>query len=308
MKGIFYSTITVIFIIPMLVFTFAYLDSFRAVSQTTASKAVGDKIASFSKSIDSDLPRAVNIIAKRSIEANINHIESSGASLDDAESRIKESMTNGTVFGNSTVLNNFTISLWANILNSKGSAYGFDTSIDILSINITPVDSYHVGVGVIISVNMSDSGSNTNLYRVYDTTIPVSVEGLVDPLYLLYTNGLIKRTIRAPNITVYGATGVDTALVREFYMQSADGPSFLDRLEGRLTQGTYNVSQTIGLETFVYLPEIQANGLQVKTGQSSIDYLYFSSSNNPGQSVNNSAYSWLKMNTGQATKYGVTLV
>jgi hypothetical protein len=307
MKGIFYSTITILFIVPILFFAFVYMDAVKTASEGSTSKAIADRIVSFSKSIDSDLPRAANIIVRRSIESNINYIATNGIALDDAEARISESMLNGTVFGSSTILNNFTITSWASVLRSKGAAYGFDTDIDIISINITPLDSYHISVGVIIFVNITDMSKTTNLYRIYNTNIPISIEGLVDPLYLLNTNGLIKRTIKAPGTTVYGATNVDAAVAGKYYMQSGNGPSFLDRLEGRLT-GAYTAENTIGLETFVYLPELQANGLPVKTDQNSIDYLYFSSSSQPGQAVSGSAYGWLRLNSEQAAVYGVTLI
>ena len=307
MKGIFYSTITLIFIVPIVFFAFVYLDAARSAAEGSTAKAIGDKIISFSKSVDSDLPRTMDIVVKRSVEANVKYIEENGVPLDNAEARITEAMTNGTVFGNSTVLNNFTITSWANTLNAKGGRYGFNTNIGIISINITPLDSYTIVVGVIISVNVSHPTGETSLYRVYDTEIPVSIEGQIDPLYMLNTNGLLKRTIEPPNITVYGAANFDAAVAREYYMQSQGGPSFLDRLEGRLVSKYANATN-IGLETFVFVPELQANGLTVKPNQNSIDFLYFNSSTHSGQQVNSSAYSWLRLNNEQAARYGVTLI
>ncbi len=309
MKGIFYSTITVIFIVPVIFFAFVYLDAARTASEGTVTKVIGDKIASFSRSIESDLPRAMDIVAKRSIKANIDYIEKNGMPLDSAEGRISESMVNGTVFG-ATGSNNFTITSWAAQLNAKGSDYGFTVNVTVLDINITPLDSYHIAIGTIISVNVTEPASGTILYRVYGTNIPVSIEGQIDPLYMLNTNGLLKRTIQAPNITVYGTSNLDTAVAQAYYMQSDQGPSFLDRLEGRLdiSSAYSNAANIIGLESFVYVPELQANGLTVKPEQNSVDYLYFSSSNQPGQQVSGSAYNWLRLNSVQAATYGVTLV
>ena len=306
MKGIFYSTITVLFVLPMLFFASVYLDSLKTSGEGAIAKAVGDKLLSFSRSVDSDLPRAMDIIVKRSVGANVDYIEVHGQPLDNAKSRIAESMINGTVFGNSTNLNNFTITIWANIISMKGSSYGLASNVSVISTDITPLDSYHIGVGMVISANISEPKSETSLYRIYNTTIAVSIEGQIDPLYLLNTNGLLKRAIQAPNITVYGAANVDSAVARAYYMQSDAGPTFFDRLEGRLSN-SYNQTG-IGLEAFVYLPELQANGLPVKTDQSSIDYIYFNPSSITGQAVNGSAYNWLRLNSQQAAKYGVTLI
>ncbi len=302
MKGIFYSAIVILFVIPLVFFAAVYMESVRTSSEGFASKAVSDKMASFAKSINNDLPRATKIIARRSIEANIQHVELYGTPLDDAEKRITEAMMNGTVYGNTTVLDDFTLVSWSDIIAAKGAEYGFSTSINITSVNITSLDSYDVAVGVIITVNITDSTASTNLYRIYDTTFPVSIAGIIDPLYLLKTNGLIKRTINPPTETVYGVASLDNAVTSAYYMQSLSGANFLDRMEGRLT------SSSGGLESFVYLPDLQANGLEIKPDQNSADYLYFDDATNPGQQVNNSAYTWLRLNAEQAVVYGVTII
>ena len=111
MKGIFYSAITILFVAPILVVAFVYVNSLDTYSKIDTSKTVGDKVASYSKSVNSDLPRAMKIISRRSIDTNLNYIDLTGVPLDNAEARISETIHNGTVFGNSTVVNNFTITI-----------------------------------------------------------------------------------------------------------------------------------------------------------------------------------------------------
>ena len=306
MKGIFYSAITILFVAPILVVAFVYVNSLDTYSKIDTSKTVGDKVASYSKSVNSDLPRAMKIISRRSIDTNLNYIDLTGVPLDNAEARISETIHNGTVFGNSTVVNNFTITNWANSITAKGSSYGFATNVSVIGVNITPLDSYHVLVHTVVSVNVTDVTSSTNLYRIYSVGIPISIEGLLDPLYTLNTNGLLKRVIQSPNITVYGVANFDNAVFYEYYMPSIAGPSFLDRMEGRLSS-KYAV-QGIGLESVVYLPELQAAGLTIKSGQNTFDYLYFSNLSQSGQSVNGTAYAWVQANSGQAATYGLTLI
>lgn len=305
MKAIFYSATVALFVIPLLLLSAVYLESMKSVSEEYTQKSVNDKLLSIAKSIDNDLPRAARIIGRRSLEANIQYIEINGIPLSDVEASMSEAMINGTVLGNITTLDNFTLTRWASDLNEEFRIYGLDSNISVLSINITQEDSYNVIVGVIISVNITDSTGNTNLYRIYDTRFYISIAGVIDPLYLLETNGVFKRTIVQPSQTVYGVGAVDSATASKWYMESANGPSLLDRMEGRLVN-TYGSGT--GLETIVNLPDLQANGFTIKTDQVVFDYLYFDGVAHSGQAVNNSAYTWLRFDADHASIYGVELV
>ena len=156
-----------------------------------------------------------------------------------------------------------------------------------------------------VSVNASNPSADMQLYRIFKATVPVSIEGLDDPLYTLKTNGVLKRAIKKPNITISGAQNFDVAVGQGFYMSSNQGAGFLDRLEGRLTpSGKYDSG---GLESIVYTPSLQANGIIVKPGQTDIDYLYFDSAAYPGSPVNQSSYSWLRIDAQHAATYNITL-
>lgn len=308
MKGIFYSIVTIMFVTPLVLFTFVYLDSVAENTGILTTKTAGDKLASYSSSVEDDLPRAVNIIARRAVESSANYVDTNGLALSDSESSIIELMSNGTLNGNLTN-QGFTFSTWVSDLKQKGGSYGFSTDVGITDINVRPLDPYNIQVNVSIFVNMSDRSGTMNFYRVYTTARPVSVEDVIDPLYTLNTNGLLKRTILRPNMTVSGVQAVDISVASRFYMNSSAGPSFLERLEGKLTRAVKYENYTwIGLETFVNLPELQANGLPVKGNQSSLEYLYFSSSAFGGQLVNQSSYNWLRLGAGDAARYGVTLL
>ena len=115
MRGIFYSVIIILFTFPLLFLSAMYVDSIKTASEGFTTKAVSDKMVSFAKSVDSDLPRATKIIARRSVEANIQYIEIYGTPLDDAEKRITEAIMNGTFYGNTTVLDNFTLTSWSKL-------------------------------------------------------------------------------------------------------------------------------------------------------------------------------------------------
>lgn len=64
-----------------------------------------------------------------------------------------------------------------------------------------------------------------------------------------------------------------------YYYSSNDGPSFLDRLEGKLTCDYCSLtSNTIGLESFVNKDEFISLSLPVDLNKTNVDYLYFNSS------------------------------
>jgi len=102
----------------------------------------------------------------------------------------------------------------------------------------------------------------------------------------------------------------DKAVEEGFYMPSSDGAGFLDRLEGRLQgSGKYNTTnETTGLESIVFIPTLQANGFIIRDNQTTVDYLYFDASSNPGYRVNQTQYNWLRMDIEHANTYNITTI
>lgn len=309
MKGIFYSIIAVLFVAPLVMLTLANLGFYQTGSETATTKIVGDRLAAYTKSVDSDIPRALDIMTKRSISAVIVYIETKGTPVNDSAALLGELITNGTIYGNLSSTD-FTVTSWASLLKQKGEVYGFSTDVRVLNIRFYSIDSYNIGAEITLSVNATNPAANMELYRVYNRSVPVSIEGFNDPLYTLKTNGVLKRTIRAPNFTVSGVANFDSAAANQLYMPSPEGSGFLDRLEGRLRgSGKYNISSNVtGLESVVYIPSLQANGVAIKHGQTTIDYLYFDTASYPGLQVNLSSYNWLKIGSAHASTYNITIV
>ncbi len=308
MRGIFYTTATVIFVAPIVLIITVYLASVQTSAGGLTTKALGDRLAGYASSVDNDIPRAMNIITRRSIQAAIVDMESTGQPMINAEERIVELMMNGTIYGNITNLSSqdFTLRSWSSELAAKGLVYGFRTNVTVISVVVRPYDTYRLGVNLRLFVNASDRAGTMKLERIYNTTVPVSIEGIIDPLYMLKTNGVFKVPVTAPNITVYGVAALDRAIAEKFYTPSTNGPSFLDRLEGRLSISPKYAGMTnIGLETIVNLPELQANGFAIKPDQSDVDYIYFDALEQTGSVVSGSSYAWLRLDAAHKSKYGV---
>ncbi len=308
MKGIFYSMAAVLFIIPLVMLAVANLSYIQTESSRATSKIIGDKLASYCKSIDNDLPRAIEIMEARSVANAVIYMENNGTPLTSSQQVLSELMQNGTIYGSGSP-SNFTLSSWTFDLQSKGMMYGFNTQIKVLNITFQSQDSYFVAASVQISLNATYPQENMGIYRVYNTTVAVSIEGYDDPLYTLGTNGVLKREIRRPQIAVNGSENFDSAVASGYYMPSQKGAGFLDRLEGRLVaSGKYGTTSLGGLESVVFIPDLQANGIPIREEQTAIDYLYFNQSALQGKAVNLSAFSWLRIDSEHAAVYNLTLI
>lgn len=297
MKGVFYSAIVLILLVPLVMLAATNINLYQHDSERIKTRVISGKLAAFTKSIESDMPHSIDIISKRSIGRAVVYVETNGA-LNDSALILRELMINGTLNGSGS--SNFTLTSWALLLRQKGELYGFDTEIRIINVSFSYNNSYNIGVEVGIEVNATKA--DMALYRIYKTTAFVSIEGFDDPLYTLKTNGILKRTVKSPNMTITGQ-GFDDAVRYGFYMPSSEGPGFLDRLEGRLRNGKYG---NTGLESVVYLPSLQANGLAIKEDQSNIDYLYFDPTIYPGTAMNQSFYSWLRIDSTHMAVYNIS--
>jgi hypothetical protein len=91
-----------------------------------------------------------------------------------------------------------------------------------------------------------------------------------------------------------------------YYVPSENGPSFFDRLEGRLTN-TY----TYGIESFVDLQELSDFELNIYPWKTTTDFLYFSNISYPGHTIRGFYYEWFTIDdepfdgTTRAEWYGV---
>lgn len=83
------------------------------------------------------------------------------------------------------------------------------------------------------------------------------------------------------------------------YYFSGNGPNFLKRLEGDLN------SSSVGMETFVNLPELQSYGLPIKEDVISVAYIYFGEQEYIGYPVRG-LQSWFRVNQTFSDKYGLT--
>jgi len=91
-------------------------------------------------------------------------------------------------------------------------------------------------------------------------------------MYLIETGLVTNTIIRSPYISFVSGADVSNLISHvenSYYVASDSAPSFLDRLEG------VNVANENGIESFVYLPSLTAQGIST-SDKSCVDYIYFS--------------------------------
>ena len=164
--------------------------------------------------------------------------------------------------------------------------------------NCTGPVTFGGGSGILVTQNASGLGGYTGI--VSETSDLPSV-GCYSVGNANVVN-IVNQTIQEQNYsTLYldQATGVwllpiSSGLVY-YNMFPSSGPDFLARLEGRLTQTAK------GLESFVF----DDTGITLKTGQSRVDYKYFSSSSISGSKVRGLP-SWFRIDSSSGADYNVT--
>ena len=381
-KGIFFSII-LFFLATTLVGMIAIQRSL--VSYRREQMYIETRINAINNHYDSvirDLGKTIEASTQRAIIACINNISLDFVPLQDANVSIKELVIHGTLNGEKVFLmENATIPYWVPKIEDVSTLKGFHVDIDDGMINETlvvkPYSSFYLLVEADIGINITDMQGVSALNRTMRISKTVSIEGLEDPLYLLYFHGLSSNYVwESPYVGNYtqllltgtggngyvygvatkieanrvgkilvvndanpptdlsGALGViskvdilvdptipfidDVSTIdvisegqnilldgngvnskvwyignfkkhiegltstnddHSYYQTSNDGPSYLDRLEGRYSidpKYSSQIDKEIGLESFVD-KTIFPGEVSPDQERTNIDYLYFSS-------------------------------
>jgi len=312
MRGLVYSIITLLLLTPIFLFIAAYLEAEQTRDEQTVLKIRGDEISNYAESISLDVPRILDMTSKRALVAALNYIDVNGTPLDDAQYRVEELMLNRTIYGsNSSFMTSSSLHDWEDRIEAIGTRFGLIANVSVLALEVAPYDSFRLNVSLSIGVNITDAVSSIAVRRAYHEYELLSLEGFEDPLYPLNTNGFIKRTIARAGGPVSGAEAVDNATDLKWYMASSEGPSFLDRMEGRLHVSPRYAAMTanpIGLDSFAGLQEFSGAGIAIDLNKSVVDHMYFNATHYDAWPVDGSNITWMKLDEQHATIYGVALI
>ena len=208
MKAQTYSLITIILVVPLMLYITSYLPAASELNYNVMERILSDQLCMVERSIEQDFSKAVEISGKRAFIAATGDVISKGVSLDDAIPDIIELMTNGSLYGNETiVMYNNTIYDW----NEKIKELNIEYIMELKQENLTASNSDGMNVHVTMRfiINITDKLSTARITRDFYKTTIISLEDIEDPLFPLNTGGYVSRSMREHPYP-YHAIKIDT--------------------------------------------------------------------------------------------------
>jgi hypothetical protein len=292
-KAFFFTMIAVIILS-------LFLASFSLYSEVQDRKSVQkrvDTMNSFLSSVEKDLSRKLYISTYRVVFLAESKIITDRAYITNLSGFFEDAFIRGKVGSNDNVLElqGYNISAIVKDVKEDSGLVGANFTIDERSIGITvsQTDPWHVKVTLILNMTLSDNEQVALINRTsYEVSAYVPITNFEDPLYFMRTSGAVTNPIaqspysfRSDNILNFSRH-----VNNSYYYANPAAPSFLQRLSGNLT----NESNGNGIESFVNLQKIQAQGVSIDSGKSTVDYIYFGSSD-PAYYTVTGMPAWFKM-------------
>ncbi len=360
-KGVFYSVLTIIILVPVIALSSVYSETLRGYGVDIGSNVRLKSGLYFLDSVNEDFERAVRIVGRRSLTACINHIVNEGEGLDSAEDTILELFENRTINGTVSEIMDYSIYDWMNRSDDVAIKRGFVLEREIRSVDVSMGDPWNVMFSLEMHVKLKDRQNLFSYEKNLTKNVYVPIDDLEDPLYTIETDGRVARKVHkhdgnltervltgsggngwASGVSVKtgdpgsvsgkdekilvienadssfssfagvvagsNTTSLGTAYVLDSGWDSVanntrmvvegsegevweienlyslhqnrlyiegEGPSFLDRLEGKLT----NSYPDAGLESLVNKGDHEGTGSYYEE-RSNVDYIYFNGSSN----------------------------
>lgn len=162
------------------------------------------------KSMVKDVDKSLKIITRRAISVAFSNVSVSEGGqppqpLDEANETLVELILDGTLEGSSEpLMENATFTYWINKMKELSMLRGFDMNVNINLLEVKPYDYLNLLVKTELNISISDKQGVAEINRLVDVNSIVSLEGLEDPLYPLYTSGFGSNLIRkSPYIANY---------------------------------------------------------------------------------------------------------
>ncbi len=154
------------------------------------------------ESMTKDIDKSLQIISRRAVSVAFSNVSVSEAGipphpLDEANETLAELILNGTLEGTEEpLMENATFNYWIDRIKELSILKGFDMDVSTNSLVVKPYDYLHLLVKTEMDIDISDKQGVAEINRSVTVNSIVSLEGLEDPLYPLYTNGLGSNVIR----------------------------------------------------------------------------------------------------------------
>ena len=233
----------------------------------------------FIKDLEDDIENAIFISGFRALLSLEDYMmewdqffnEMGAPSLNDA---FKDAFLNGTIMDPNgltekmSIITDNTFSNWTTKMKDQANKNGIRLNFTINSVSVTQTEPFMVDISINLDISIQDK-KNTASWPVDKTyTKKINITGLVDPLYLVNTDGVANNTIRE---TIYSNWPADLSahLSNAHYRKHTDAPNYLMRFENDLG------SDSNGIESLV-TDRLKDEGLSVSP-KSAVDFIYFDS-------------------------------
>jgi hypothetical protein len=201
MKGIFYSIMISLMLIPILALIIFYSHSSQMRDIDIDIRA--NELEYFTKSIEKDLSRFIEINGKRSLIAAVSKmVVNKSFVLDDAQMRLSEMIENGTLYGEpAPLVDASNLETWKGKIEDMADRTGFNVEFKDIQIDVTQNDSFNISFDINMTINISDKTEVMGVIKNVTAFVLVSIEGIEDPTFPLNTLGRVVRFIRASNVS-----------------------------------------------------------------------------------------------------------
>ncbi|MBS3097204.1 hypothetical protein J4209_00245 [Candidatus Woesearchaeota archaeon] len=303
-KGIFFTfiaiTLTAVVILSFIIHTQYRLRNKMFVIETRI-----DTLNDFIQDTETDLERGLYIAAFRAILSLEQYITTEGVFLNNTELNFKEIILYGTINNTAIdIMQGATFPDWAERIQEEADKIDITINFLINDITLNQTNPWYVDVNSNISMNVTDKKQTASWEKNRKITTSINIENFEDPLYVINSYGRVTNKIKRTNATDFGDVNqLKTHLENSYYIASTSGPSFLMRLEGKLSSSPY------GIESLVNVREFTAEEVPV-VADSHVDYIYFDEGTVENCLVNETAldpyYYWFRLDNQHLGTYEAT--
>ena len=197
MKGIFYSVMIALVLIPILSLV-VFHSQIKAENVDISIRA--NELNYFIGSMETDLNKFAEIGGKRALISAVSEVVTIGANLEDAQAAIAEMVEYGTMNGNpAPLVDTNNLQIWEDDVKTIAQNSGFDLNFTTLGIGVTQNSSFEILLTINLTFNISDTDANMGIVRNVTGTSIISIENIEDPLFPLKSYGRVTRLIVKSN-------------------------------------------------------------------------------------------------------------
>ncbi|MBR9690569.1 hypothetical protein GOV08_02690 [Candidatus Woesearchaeota archaeon] len=263
----------------------------------------------FIGSVEEDIPRSMLISGYRALISMQKHLADNGTFVDVSEV-FEELFLNGTIDGvNQSLMANASINEWAVRINDEAAYLNINVNLTPRNVYLYHKDPWSITIQFNTTLHITDFNSLASWYFNETYEKEISILTFEDPLYTIKSSDKVTNTILRANDTdfVDDATNDTTVLYNHlnnsYYIASTDGPSFLMRFEGNLSNSNYGIESLVNREDF--------SKQSIPTyDKSVVDWQYFNDSYDESSDYCNydddGMPSWFRIGPGKVNDYELT--